>query len=403
MIQEGDTMPSWSSFETFLAEAAKAEEGERQALVDELLHEHPDWPWVDGNHATFIYVGMGAQQVALNLDTIKTDPPFAPMTQLEGTTLWHVTREFASDDLLDYMVAVDDPMTPIATEPDIVQRISQHWRVDDMNPIRMTTSHLNVSVLRMHNARPFLNWKGLGAVSRGTIYEHAINSVQLHFTGRKMWVYTPPGYAADGDEAYPLLIFQDGQWAVGPMQMSYIVDMLIKYGKMQPAIIAMVQSGNQKERIKTFVSNDKHYLFMLMELLPFLQMEYRIDPGKLGLGGVSAGAIAAAHAVLKNPAAFSRLLMISPPLGKGVAQNELLEYARRFEQAATLPRRIFQSVGRYETRSRFLLPARLLNRTLRQREDIEYQYTETGSGHGLVGFRSILPEALAWCFPGENS
>jgi enterochelin esterase-like enzyme len=289
-----------------------------------------------------------------------------------------------------------------------VGRISRHWQVDDMNPTRMTTSHLSVSVLRMNNARPFPNWKGLGAVPRGTIYEHVINSVQLHFTGHKVWVYTPPGYvvdgdAAGGDETYPLLIFQDGQWAIGPMQMPSIADMLIKHGKMKPAIIAMVQSGNQKERIKTFVSNDKHYNFMLMELLPFLQMEYRIDTSQLGLGGVSAGAIAAAHAVLKNPAGFSRLLMISPPLGRGIAQKELLEYNRRFAESPTLPTRIFQSVGRYETRSRFMLPARLLNRTLRQRDDIDYQYTETGSGHGLVGFRSVLPEALAWGFPGENS
>jgi hypothetical protein len=30
-----------------------------------------------------------------------------------------------------------------------------------------------------------------------------------------------------------------------------------------------------------------------------------------------------------------------------------------------------------------------------------YKYAEIGSGHGLVGFKSIFPEALSWVFPGE--
>ncbi len=76
----------------------------------------------------------GANSVALNLDTIPTDPPFAPMTQIDGTTLWFVTHPFADDDLLDYMLAVDDPMTPLAQETDIVGRVSNHWQPDPLNP-----------------------------------------------------------------------------------------------------------------------------------------------------------------------------------------------------------------------------------------------------------------------------
>jgi len=395
-------MPNWDSFATFYQEATQAPTNRRQELVETLLHERPEWPWVEPGHATFIYVGMGAKNVALNLDTIKADPPFAPMTNLPGTTLWYVTGEFADDDLLDYLLAVDDPLTPLATEKDIVGRISRHWRVDPLNPLRMMTAQMNVSVLRMRDARPFPNWQTLGAVPRGTVYEHPINSAQLRFTDHKLWVYTPPDYTADGQTNYPLLIFQDGQWCVGPLQLPQIADTLIKHGRMQPAIIAMTESGDQKERIKTYVSNDKHYLFLLLELLPFLQTQYRIDSTQIGLGGVAVGAIAAAHAVLKNPAVFSSLALISPPLGQGIAQNQLREYTGRFEKGTVLPKRIFQSVGRYEARSRFYLPALALSHSFRQRADIAYQFVEIGSGHGLVGFRSILPEALAWICPGED-
>lgn len=396
-------MPRWDSFDSFMTEATEADTDQRQELVNDLLHERGEWPWVEDGHATFIYTGMGVERVALNLDTIKGDPPFAPMSNLEGTTFWYVTHDFDNDDLLDYMLAVDDPMTPLAEETNVVGRISKHWRVDGMNPTKMMTAQMTVSVLRMQDARPFPNWKAMSRVPRGTVYEHSVNSTQLQFSGRKVWVYTPPGYEPDGNQSYPLLILEDGQWCVGPLQIPYVADTLIKHNRLAPVIIAMVQSGDQKERIKTFVSNDKHYLFLLMELMPFLQMEYKIDSAKVGIGGVAMGAIAAAHAVLKNPAVFSGLALVSPPLGKGVAQKELLAYASRFEEAPTLPARIFQSVGRHETRSRFYLPAQLLSQILGKREDLDYQYVETGSGHGLVGFRSILPEALAWVFPGNGA
>ena len=394
-------MAKWKSFHLFLHEAQQTPEDQRQHLVDELLRERTSWPWVEEHSATFIYVSMGVKNVALNLDTINEDPPFAPMVNLEGTTLWYVEREFEPDDLLDYLLAVDDPMTPLAEETDIVGRISRHWRVDPLNPRQMYTTQMNVSVLQMAEARPFPDWKKMNRVPRGHVYEHPIDSRHLGFADRKVWVYTPPDYDANPDKEYPLLVLQDGQWAVGPLQVPFIADALIKHGRLQPIIIAMTQSGSQQDRIKTYVSNDMHYRFILTELLPAVQAEYRVDPTNLGIGGVAVGAIAAAHTALKNPAVFSHLLMISPPMGKGVAQDKLLEYAKRFETAPVLPKRIFHSVGRYEARGRFLLPAKLLNQILSKRDNVAHQYVEIGSGHGLVSFRSVFPEALAWVFPAE--
>jgi hypothetical protein len=98
---------------------------------------------------------------------------------------------------------------------------------------------------------------------------------------------------------------------------------------------------------------------------------------------------------------FTRLILISPPLGKGEFQDELREYNKRFAAAEMLPKRVFQSVGRYEARARFYKPAQSLRSIFEGFSTVDYRFVETGSGHGLVGFRSILPEALAWAFPGE--
>jgi len=103
-------MARWDSFVQFLQEADQLSNAvSRQQLVNELLREHELWPWIEDNLATFIYTRPGAQQVALNLDIIERDPPFDAMTNLEGTSLWYIQREFRRDDLLDYLIAVDDP------------------------------------------------------------------------------------------------------------------------------------------------------------------------------------------------------------------------------------------------------------------------------------------------------
>ncbi len=397
-------MPGWESFERFITEAEAAPVEERQALVDALLAERQSFPWVEHNRATFVYAKPGAEQVALNLDTIKADPPFAPMERLEGTNLFFLTYPFESDDLLDYLLAVDDPMTPLAADDParISQRIQQYWKPDPLNPAGMQTARMDVSVLRMPEARPFPDWAQMPDVTRGSTVEHRIDSQVMGVAGRKVWVHTPPNYRESG-LVYPLLIFQDGQWAVGPLQLPYIADALVKHGRMAPVVIAMMQSGSQQDRIRDYVQRETYYEFILNELLPFLQTHYRLDSSTLGIGGASAGAIAAADAALQNPAVFNGLVMLSPPLGKGPAQEKLMAYPQRFEEARLLPQRIFHTVGRYETYGRFLRPNRALADILLDRTDTDYKFVELGSGHGLVAFRSILPEALAWAFPGWAS
>jgi len=76
---------------------------------------------------------------------------------------------------------------------------------------------------------------------------------------------------------------------------------------------------------------------------------------------------------------------------------------RRFDDTERLPARIFHSVGRYESSARFKKPARELREILnRRRTETNYQYVEIGSGHSLVAFRSVLPEALAWTIPPQE-
>jgi enterochelin esterase-like enzyme len=396
-------MSDWDTFEAFLAEVQQEDDAKgRQDLVNVLLRQHPNWPWINGRRATFIHNQSGTQSAALNLDTIKADPPFAPMSNIDGTTLWYITYEFELDDLLDYLLAIDDPMTPLAGDPKIVERVTTYWKADPLNETRMKTAQLDVSVLRMPNARPFPDWSSMRAVPRGTVMEHPLSSRQLGFSDRRLWVYTPPGY--NDNVEYPLLILMDALWCNGPLQVPYIADALIKHKRMQPAIIAMVQSPPQEHKPAEMISNDRHGLFLLSELLPFVKSHYSVDPLDVGIGGVGLAAVAAAHATLSNPTAFKHLIMISPPLApQGKGEDSLANYRRRFETAAILRGRVFQAVGRYEAFARFLRPGRRLAEVIQRRGDVQFRFVEHGSGHGLVAFKGVFPEALAWVFPGEES
>ena len=400
---QGLASSRWDSFIQFLCEVYQTAPGNRQGLVDELLGTHDEWPWVERSKATFVYDSWTAQNVALNIDIVNRDPPFENMVRLDETSLWYYQRFFERDALVDYMFAIDDPGTPLAQEVDLMDRVGRFWEADPLNELAINTNQVNTSVLQMPRARPFPSWQAMTAVVRGRVYRHRFSSAQLGFNNRNLWVYTPPGYDSNDGRNYLLLVLMDGQWAMNALEIPYIADALIKHGRMEPIIIAMLASGTQSERLAEYVGNDKHYALIAAELLPFLQAEHRIEPLDLGLGGFGEGAVAAAHAALKNPAIFGHLIMISPPLGRAPAVELLKEYAQRFRDSPILPNRIFQSVGRYEQDMRFYQPALALRGILERRmthdPDLSYRFVELGSGHSLAAFKSVMPEALAHVFP----
>ena len=395
----------WNSFIQFLCEIYQLPPAERQQAVDELLASHGDWPWVERDRATFAYDSRSAHRVSLNIDIVERDPPFENLVKLPHTSLWYLQRIFDQDALLDYMFAIDDPGTPLAQEVDLAGRVDKFWQADPRNGLTVQTQSASTSVLQMPKARPFPEWQAMAAVPRGRVFRHSISSAQMGIQNRSLWVYTPPDYDPDAARAYPLLVLMDGQWAMDVFEVPYIADALIKHRRMEPVIIAMLESGPQAERASEYIGNDRHYALIVTELLPFLQTQHPIDAVNLGLGGVGEGALAAAHAALKNPAIFAHLMMISPPLGREPARELLDEYARRFRDSPLLPQRIFQSVGRYEHQQRFYQPALALRGILEERMQrdphLQYQFVNLGSGHSLAAFKSVMPEALAHAFPAQ--
>jgi predicted alpha/beta superfamily hydrolase len=83
--------------------------------------------------------------------------------------------------------------------------------------------------------------------------------------------------------------------------------------------------------------------FLFDEVMPLVEKAFRVDPGNVGLGGSSYGAIAALYACIAAPRPISRLMLESPPLFM-FGERLTAEAAR-----AALPPLVYVGIGTRET------------------------------------------------------
>lgn len=184
---------------------------------------------------------------------------------------------------------------------------------------------------------------------------------------RMLRVWLPPGYHDPGQrsERYPVLYLNDGQNLFDACTSAFnaqewsadeTATELIRAGSIPALIIVGIDNAGKKDRPNEYLPfpddtlkpvmpkvHGKDYpKFLLDEVLPFINREYRtdLDPAKTGLGGSSYGAGIALYTVMARPGRFGKLLLESPSLYYD--NNHLL---RRAEHNPQWPQRIFMGVG----------------------------------------------------------
>ncbi|HEY5211827.1 MAG TPA: alpha/beta hydrolase-fold protein, partial [Acidobacteriaceae bacterium] len=157
----------------------------------------------------------------------------------------------------------------------------------------------------------------------GDLVIRAFTSKVFHNT-RMLRVWLPPGYWSPEHrgERYPVLYLNDGQdlfdactsifnrqeWRVDETAME-----LIRSGRILPVIIVGIDNAGKRDRPNEYLPfpddsltpviatvHGKDYpRFLVDEVMPFIQHEYRIDsePANTGLGGSSYGAGIAIYTV----------------------------------------------------------------------------------------------------------
>ena len=149
---------------------------------------------------------------------------------------------------------------------------------------------------------------------------------------RDLIVYLPPGYHEQPQRRFPVLYMHDGQnlfdggtsfvpgmdWHVG-----HTADDFIFTGAVQPLIIVGIyNAGNARthEYTPTKVPRlgggraDRYAKFLMQEVMPFIQQEYRVvsDARVTGIGGSSLGGLLSLYLGLKHPQVFGRVAALSP-------------------------------------------------------------------------------------------
>ncbi|MGH9743201.1 MAG: alpha/beta hydrolase [Candidatus Acidiferrum sp.] len=181
---------------------------------------------------------------------------------------------------------------------------------------------------------------------------------------RDLVVYLPPNYDDNWDRRFPVLYLHDGQnlfdgstsfipgmdWHVGQTADQSILD-----GSVEPLIIVGIYNTG-KSRIREYTPTrvpklgggraDRYAKFLIEELKPFVEREYRALPGpeKTGIGGSSLGGLVSLYLGLRFPNIFGKTAALSP----SVWWNQHVMH--RFAQAADVhPRpRIWLDIGTRE-------------------------------------------------------
>lgn len=215
----------------------------------------------------------------------------------------------------------------------------------------------------------FVSGQAPGGHVTGDLRLHELRS-RVFGNTRTLRVLVPDGYDSPehAGRRYPALYLNDGQnlfdsttSMFNPMEwrVDETVRALVAAGRIPPLIVVGIDNAGRQQRFTEYFPYVDEYLrppepdpqgerypeFLVDEVVPFVEARYRVlgDAAHRGLGGSSAGALAAMYTAVARPGAFGRLLIESPSIY--VDEAHILRDAASVE---TWPERIYLGAGTNE-------------------------------------------------------
>jgi predicted alpha/beta superfamily hydrolase len=258
-------------------------------------------------------------------------------------------------------------------------------------------------------------------VSSGRLRKHEQFRSRFLRNQRDLIVYTPPGYSDQSARRFPVLYLHDGQnlfdgatsfipgqdWHVGQT-----ADQCISAGAVEPLII--VGMYNTKARVREYTPThvpklgggraDRYAKFLIEEVKPFVEREYRTLPGAqyTGIGGSSLGGLVSLYLGLKHRTSFGKIAALSP----SVWWNQLVIH-RFAESMRVEPRpRIWLDIGTREG-PRIVQDVErfrdvLLEKGWRLGRDLHYERVE-GAEHNEAAWAKRVGPFLQFLYPGARA
>ena len=242
-------------------------------------------------------------------------------------------------------------------------------------------------------------------IARGWIEKHTFRS-ELMGNERNVWVYTPPGYDASGDQTYPLLVAFDGGWALTRVPTQRLLDSLLADGRIRPAIAVFIDNPTPDSRNVELPCNETFARFVEEELLPWVRQGYRISEGPADhfVTGASYGGLAAMWFGFRLSHIFGNVISqaaslwwgpgfrMDVPRSAGGYPPEWL--IAQYRASPRLPVRFWMEVGLMEPSALMIEPNRRM-RALLEEKGYDVTYSEPCGGHDTALWRGTLAKALA--------
>lgn len=294
------------------------------------------------------------------------------------TNIWRMKAAFPRNARVDYKIVLN----------------GREWVTDPANPHQQWGGSGPNSELRMPDWKPEVATIYKKESAPGSLTQNAeLSSKNLGYA-LNYRVYTPASYAQLSN--LPVIYVTDGQEYADERMgaMIHVLDNLIAEKKINPVIAVFIDPREVRDhhnrRMTELSLNDPFVAFLTKELVPYVDKHYRTKPDAdaRAILGTSLGGLNAAYVGAKASGTF-RLIGIHSPAFWYRPQIYTL-----YEQAPTLPLRVFMSTGIISDTEE---GARRMKAIL-SRKKYNLQYVEVNEGHSWGNWRALIDDALLFFF-----
>jgi enterochelin esterase family protein len=379
----------------------------------------PDPASAEHSLVTFVFQDADAGHVVVQPGF--GDLPDNVMDRIPGTGVWHAAYRYRNDVRVTYSFG---PNLPLASFRDADEtKWAQLRAFTRDNPQPLPDPHRRAtfvsrageglpdnvaSILSLPNAPDQSITAKRDGVARGWIERHQFKSAVMG-NERRVWVYTPPGYAPE-ERSYPLIVAFDGGAALALMPTHRVLDNLLADGKIAPAVAVFVDNATDTSRNHELPCNEDFARFIETELVPWVLETYAVshDPADGFVTGVSYGGLASMWLGYRLPHIFGNVISQAASLwwGPGFDGEKPLPLQRyapewlvdQYAAAPRLPLRLWMEIGLMEPQDRMVEPNRRMAEVLRGK-GCDLTYSEFAAGHDYALWRVTMAEALTTMLP----
>ncbi|KAA5539734.1 hypothetical protein FYK55_23330 [Roseiconus nitratireducens] len=284
--------------------------------------------------------------------------------------------------------------------------------VSVIDPANNSTSEVNAGVWSLLHI-PGATWMDAGKERHGAVAEVHYFSTPLDRM-RRMHVYTPPGYAMDPQQDYPVLYLLHGamdcddSWStVG--RAGYILDQLIARGEAEPMIVVMPAGHTGPFRFgRNSIPIDEFSEDFTQAIRPYIEANYRVRSGRANraIAGLSMGGAQTLNIAFENLADYAFVGVFSSGVfgitGRGPGSPNGDRPSWREQHQTSLEdselkqglKKVWFATGRDD----FLLETSRATVDMLKENGFDVDFEETDGGHTWTNWREYLHTFAQYLF-----